>query len=323
MKGAAMHNDPTRRWLDYISGLTWRRGQLDEASHLAFLRAGSLGIDPQQAFDQVAHRIREAGDFPKPGKLRRQLRRDYEWVRNPVKVKSGKFDTAIAKATFNAPLAENLAGRAKHVSAEWVRRRSPIPVSAITPAEFLAALYPRGERVVVLIGERDRGAIWSDDRIPFERLTLNRYIRGCRNPLFLPNPVDGLEHVNSDGNLSLRSEPNITAFRYAVLESDLMPAAQWLKIVVQLPLPIVSLTYSGGSSIHGLVRVGTKDKQGWDEVVRQRLLPNLVALGACRGSLTAVRLTRLPNCRRDETGKLQELLYLNPHACGEPIWKGA
>jgi hypothetical protein len=323
MKGASVHNDRTQRWLDYISGLTWQRGQLDGSSHLAFLRAGSLRVDPQRAFDEVAHRIREAGDFPKPGKLRRQLRRGYEWVRNPAKVKNCKFHAATTNATFNADLAENLAGRVTDVSAEWVRRRSPIPVSATTPAEFLATLYPRGERVVVLTGERDRGAIWSDDRILVERHTLNRYIRGCRNPLFLPNPVDGLEHVNSDGNLSLRSEPNITAFRYAVLESDVVPAEQWLKIVVQLPLPIVALTYSGGSSIHGLVRVGAKDKQAWDEVVRQRLLTSLVALGACRGSLTAVRLTRLPNCRREETGKLQELLYLNPHACGEPIWKGA
>jgi len=45
----------------------------------------------------------------------------------------------------------------------------------------------------------------------------------------------------------------------------------------------------------------------------------MIRLGACDGSLTALRLSRLPNCVRGETGKLQQLLYLSPDADSTPI----
>jgi len=45
-----------------------------------------------------------------------------------------------------------------------------------------------------------------------------------------------------------------------------------------------------------------------------------VTLGVDGQVLTAVRLSRLPGCYRDD--RIQELLYLNPDADGEPIWKG-
>lgn len=37
------------------------------------------------------------------------------------------------------------------------------------------------------------------------------------------------------------------------------------------------------------------------------------------GSLTAVRLSRLPNCERGQIGELQELYYLNPQPEAKPL----
>ena len=45
--------------------------------------------------------------------------------------------------------------------------------------------------------------------------------------------------------------------------------------------------------------------------------PVLVTLGADRGALTAVRLSRLPQAMRGE--RCQRLLYLNPQPSGVPI----
>jgi hypothetical protein len=104
-----------------------------------------------------------------------------------------------------------------------------------------------------------------------------------------------------------------------VLESDCQPAAQWLRILVQIKVPILSIVSSGGKSLHALAKINASSKEEWDQKVR-RLMPWLVKVGADRGAMTAVRLTRLPGCHRGE--KLQELLYLDHRAASGPIWKG-
>jgi hypothetical protein len=137
--------------------------------------------------------------------------------------------------------------------------------------------------------------------------------------------VDGQYHFNPRQNsMSRRSEESITAWRYAVLECDHKPKETWLpvwlRILVQLPLPIVSITYSGDKSLHALLRVDAASKAAWDQLVRGRLLPRLVPLGADPQALRAVQLTRLLGCYRGDS--LQELLYLNLRAVSGPIWKG-
>lgn len=88
---------------------------------------------------------------------------------------------------------------------------------------------------------------------------------------------------------------------------------------MQLPLFISAIYESGKRSIHALVRIDAGSKVEWDQSVRGELLPILATLGADPGALTAVRLTRLPNCKRGETGKLQRLLYLDSEPDGKPI----
>jgi len=112
----------------------------------------------------------------------------------------------------------------------------------------------------------------------------------------------------------------ITSWRYGLIESDQAPRDLWRKAVVQIPLPIVAIYESGGRSDHVLVRFDAQSKEHLDELLAQHET-GLVTLGACPGSLTARRLSRLPNCVRGETGKLQRLLYLRPDADNTPIYK--
>lgn len=100
------------------------------------------------------------------------------------------------------------------------------------------------------------------------------------------------------------------------MESDEAPARDWLGALVQLPLRIAALYTSGRRSIHALVRVDAPDKATWDRE-RDALRPALVTLGADPASLSAVRLTRLPGCRRG--GRLQRLPYLNPAPVAVPL----
>ena len=164
--------------------------------------------------------------------------------------------------------------------------------------------------------------LWQKYSYKADREALNPFVRGHADGVWmLANPVDGNKHFNErQQKMSRRSEESITAFRYAVLESDCQPLEQWLRILVQLPVPIVSIASSGGKSLHALVKINASSKANWDQLVGA-IKPRLIALGADPGALTAVRLTRLPNCYRGE--QLQELFYLDPTPRGDPIWRDA
>jgi hypothetical protein len=103
----------------------------------------------------------------------------------------------------------------------------------------------------------------------------------------------------------------VTDWLYLLLESDSIPKLDWLKILVQIPVPIVSITDSGGDSLHALVLVKAASKDAWDDF-KNELKSWMIPLGACPGSFSAVRLSRLPNCWRGS--RFQELLWLDPQA---------
>jgi hypothetical protein len=93
--------------------------------------------------------------------------------------------------------------------------------------------------------------------------SLDCFIHGHENVWFLANPVTGTEIDNS-----WRSERNVTDWRYAVLESDIAQTDLWLRVLVQLHLPIAAIYTSGGKSVHALFRVDAPTKTDWDKVTR-------------------------------------------------------
>lgn len=199
--------------------------------------------------------------------------------------------------TFDSEkLARFAAPWASQVTAAWLADRSEIDPTACTTQEFLSALYypERGEKVLIFLNEFSQGeAIWPDDReLPSE---------GRRGVWYLAQPVDGRSRPNPRGKdpskLSRRIAECVVAWRYLVLESDQADARDWMGAVVQLPLKIAAIYTSGGRSVHVLVRVDAVNASDWDRT-KAAILKGLVTLGADRGALSGVRLTRLPNCLR-------------------------
>jgi len=70
-------------------------------------------------------------------------------------------------------------------------------------------------------------------------------------PFICCNPLTG--EPNESG--SRRSDSNVVAFRFAVLEHDILPLDQQIALIRALELPIASLVFSGGKSIHALLDV--------------------------------------------------------------------
>jgi hypothetical protein len=315
---------PQDAWSGYVASLPWSHGQLDDSSWRAFLRAGSLSIDAGLALQEVVARIQAAGDHPRRGKLESQLRRAYQFAKAETPAADGRGRVHWAAPprppgrAFDRTAAARFADRVPPLEETWLVDRSPVDVRGVSPERFLAELFAApDDKVLIFSRYRSQGqCVWQRGR------SLEAFRRGhAEGVWFLSQPVDGHFHPNPrQGYPSRRSEESVSAWRYAVLECDCQPAAPWLRILVQMPLPIVSIVSSGGKSLHALVRVEAANKTRWDQIIRERLLPRVVPLGADPQALTAVRLTRLPGCYRGE--RLQALLYLDPGATGAPIWKG-
>jgi hypothetical protein len=209
-----------------------------------------------------------------------------------------------------------------NITPKYLEARSKFTCWNRSPAGFLHKLYKPGEKVVVFNVFESQGCeIWEHHGLVQNLATLNWLQKGQDAGVwFTANPVDGRYHWNPrEGHESRRSEECVTAWRYSVLESDKAPKELWLKALVQIPLPISAIYESGGSSVHALVRIDATSKADWDEIVREWLLPMLVPLGADGAAMTGVRLTRLPNCRREKTRSLQRLLYLTDNPASGPI----
>lgn len=208
------------------------------------------------------------------------------------------------------------------IDADWFRRRSHIDVSKTTPGTFLDALYAPDERVLIFTDQKTQGDfLWWVGRGGY-RLGTRRGIKAVKSSLpvgtnagvwYLVQPVTGQWEINprtgETASYSRRSQESVTAWRYYVLESDELPPEEWLRVVANLPLPIAAIYTSGGRSVHALMMHEVSSKAEWDQLrnmVRQIACP----LGADPAALSAVRLSRLPGCKRGD--RLQELIYLNP-----------
>jgi hypothetical protein len=195
-----------------------------------------------------------------------------------------------------------------------------------SPAGFLHKLFRLGESVWVTDNSHSRdGLVWTHDGAVQNLAELAQLQTGKPSVWFLANPIDGAPHQverlksehNTEG-VSFRATECVTDWRHVVLETDKAPEALWLKALVLLALPIVAIYHSGGRGAHAVVNLGAATLEQWHE----RLEPHrehLIRLGACPGTLTPVRLSRLPNCVRGQTGRPQQLLYLVPTADGTPI----
>lgn len=114
------------------------------------------------------------------------------------------------------------------------------------------------------------------------------------------NPLDGRGVKNE----------NVTAFRYALVESDCMPPEQQNALIRELELPVATLVYSGGKSVHAIVRI---DAENYDEY-RKRVdyLYNICrknGLEIDRQNRNPSRLSRLPGVLRGD--KKQYLIDTN------------
>lgn len=124
------------------------------------------------------------------------------------------------------------------------------------------------------------------------------------------NPLDGKGVKNE----------NVTEFRYALVESDTTDITHQNQIIRELELPIACLVYSGGKSLHAIVRI---DAANFDEY-RKRVdylydVCKKNGIDIDRQNKNPSRLSRMPGVERN--GKKQYLLDTNIGKSSWNEWK--
>jgi RecA-family ATPase len=116
-----------------------------------------------------------------------------------------------------------------------------------------------------------------------------------------PNPESGawIRFNPMDGK-GVKNE-NVTDYRYALVESDKIPIEQQHGILRDLQLPIAALVYSGGKSIHAIVRIDA----GSPEEYRKRVeflysVCDKNGLQVDRQNKNPSRLSRMPGVVRKD-----------------------
>jgi hypothetical protein len=225
-----------------------------------------------------------------------------------------------AKPTFRPMVLKRIAAKtAKILNVKsFLKKLSPVSIDEMGSVDVLRLLYPAGtnEKILIFSIMQSQGQIlWSTERfIPECNLP-----SGCDGVWFLPQPVTGEYYPNPrlDGKKSRRSQEAVTAWRYAIVESDSASSDDWLRCLIQFPLRISSICESGGRSIHALIRIDAESKNDWEAKI-SAVKAALTTLGADSHALTAIRLTRLPQAMRGDCK--QNLLYLNPNPTGASIF---
>jgi regulatory protein RepA len=115
-------------------------------------------------------------------------------------------------------------------------------------------------------------------------------------------------------------DANVTAFRYALVESDNLPIERQAAVYDALELPCAALVHSGNKSLHAIVRI---DAANMDEYKsRVRYLHEVCkknGLSIDTANKNPSRLSRMPGVRRD--GNKQYLVAVNTGKASWDEWK--
>lgn len=124
------------------------------------------------------------------------------------------------------------------------------------------------------------------------------------------NPLDGQGFRNE----------NVTAYRYALVECDTMSVEEQEQKYRELRLPMAAMVYSGGKSVHAIVRVDAQDAEEYRErvgVLYRYLEENGVPVDVQNKNPS--RLSRMPGVSR--RGVLQRLMAVNVGPASWADWR--
>lgn len=317
----------------------------------------NTGINAGLTPDEVAAAVMmERGNELKPGELERAIAKATDgkgYVSAPVRkprTEAEKRRDAIAadeqkRTNLNRQIIEAGGGKIEMDAAELWESSFPRPVGGRNTAKmeggealpdvlaFLKTFYQDGEYLYFGKGMEKqaeqaehvktaaawyqffKGAIATNDPNKIKRL-------GEDYPYMIPNPLTG----RRDAKGSYRSDECIAVFRFVLVESDTLPLNEQIPLFRGLHLPVFTLTYTGGKSIHALVSVerltGKKilTLEQWRTEVKEKFFRGrFLNIELDHATNNPGRLSRTPGMFRADKGRFQRTIYNN--AAGVDLWQ--
>ena len=131
-------------------------------------------------------------------------------------------------------------------------------------------------------------------------------------PYIIPNPLTGERGENG----SLRADSCVKNFRFMLAESDTLPLNKQIPLFRGLHLPVYTLTFTGGKSVHALINAEhltghpIKDLSEWKATIKNGLFKGLLLnIDLDHTTSNAARLSRTPGMYRPDKGKFQRTIY--------------
>lgn len=314
-------------WRTYLDKLTWQRGSLDSNANLGFLRAASLGISAQDAFDEITCRCREAGDWPRPAKLAHQVRSAYAHAGNGRLVLGKGYRVISAQPKWPA---SDFTYIEKVLI--WEPRLGLVDLWECSPCRFgddqphaepvIDVLFPNNpaENIdpLLCIGwgsgssfktkrrEQWRGNL---DRLEFivSSPMLTEWGRTQEGKLSQHTLEATGKRVYQVIEFDFSTDTPQVAFLCRGQDCDCLDLSAALHWYLGTMMPLVCVTFSGGKSLHGWYRVFERS-----EPEQRAFMNEAVLLGADPHTWNRSQFVRLPGGTRYENNSRQTVFYLNP-----------
>jgi hypothetical protein len=217
------------------------------------------------------------------------------------------------------------------IDASWVEGREVAPPASWNPVQdlidYLGALFSAEEHVgYVCEAYKPEG----QDRWLPKRGNYDRTAGELIEALARSNDIGAvLGDWTPDAGAWIRFNPldgqgvrdsNVTAFRYALIESDSMDIERQAAVYAELELPVAALVHSGKKSLHAIVRVDASSKEEYRERVNfLHEVCNKNGLEIDTQNKNPSRLSRLPGATRG--GAPQFLVGLNQGKASFDEWR--
>ncbi len=268
-------------------------------------RAVGAGISEEQFVADVLHDLPQGKRHVSGEEVRRAFR-------NAAQDK-GRTPPAYSAKTmtprFRPELLQRMIEKGGDATLDDIRRKSPVKIPD-APLEqqklFLVSMFR--EDAHLFLGER-----FQKEVLPV-RYWLDRISRGQTvGPFLCVNPLSGLEQMNKSGTVSKRADACVSAYSHCLVEFDGLTIEQQVKFWFGVDLPVAAIVHSGNKSLHAILRVDVPDLEIWKADIEGKLFgERLGTLGVDTACKNPARLCRMAGFTRDDTQKLQSLLYLCP-----------
>ena len=121
------------------------------------------------------------------------------------------------------------------------------------------------------------------------------------------NPLDGHGCKNE----------NVTAFRYALVESDSLPIERQLTLIRELELPAAAIVFSGGKSVHAIIHIDARDETEYRNRVNYLYeVCEKNGFSIDKQNKNPSRMSRMPGVKRGD-----EKQYLIATNTGKASWR--